>query len=58
LRRNIDVGRMSVIDDVSIGSSIVRKKVNGERVRELLPATFFAGGGVCLSTLLESNTIS
>lgn len=49
---------MSVIDDVSVGSSVVRRKVNGERVREVLPATFFAGGGVYLSTLLESNTIS
>jgi hypothetical protein len=42
---------MRVIDDVSAGSSVVRRKINGERVSEVLSATFFDGGGIYLSTL-------
>jgi hypothetical protein len=49
LRRNIEVGRIRFRDEARRGKSFVRRKVTGERDREVLPAISAgtAGGGYC-----------
>jgi hypothetical protein len=55
LRRNMDVGRIKVNDDVSVGRRVVRKKVNGERVKEVFPAKDFDGGGVYVNIFFHEG---
>jgi hypothetical protein len=58
LRRNMDVGRIKVNDDVSVGRRVVRKKVKGERVREVFPAKDFDGGRVYVNFCFMRDTVS
>ena len=45
LRRNIEVGRMRFREEARRGRSRVRKRVIGERERDVFPARSFAGTG-------------
>ena len=45
LRRNIEVGRMRFREEDKRGRILVRRRVNGDRERDVLSAISFVGGG-------------